>query len=326
MADVNAILRTDAESLIPEQVTKEIIQGAVAESAVLSTFRKLPNMASNVMSMPVLDMLPMAYWVNGDTGRKKTTKQMWDKKYIRAEEIAVIVPIPEAVLNDARDNGYDLFGEITPRVNEAFGRAIDDAILFGVNKPATWRDSIVDTAVNAGNVVTNSGDIFLDIFGENGVIAKVEQDGFDVNGMISDISMKGKLRGLRDDNKQPLFVKDLRESAAPYALDGNPIKFLKNGAWDNSIATMIAGDMSQAVYSIRQDMTVKLLEQAVIQDEEGKIVYNLAQQDMVALRFVMRLGWEIPNPINALNTDKETRCPFAVYKPALVGTSEVPQV
>lgn len=75
------------------------------------------------------------------------------------------------------------------------------------------------------------------------------------------------------------------------------------------------GDMSQAVYSIRQDLTVKLLDQAVIQDPEGNIVYNLAQQDMVALRFVMRLGWELPNPINALSPNEETRFPFAVYVP-----------
>ena len=35
---------------------------------------------------------------------------------------------------------------------------------------------------------------------------------------------------------------------------------------------------------------------------------------MVALRAVMRLGWEIPNPINALKTDKTKRFPFAVLK------------
>ena len=33
---------------------------------------------------------------------------------------------------------------------------------------------------------------------------------------------------------------------------------------------------------------------------------------MVALRAVMRLGWEIPNPINALKTNKNQHFPFAV--------------
>lgn len=313
MAD--SILRTGTEALIPEENAKEIIQGAIAQSTVLSMFRRLPNMSSKVLSQPVLDMLPTAYFVDGDTGQKQTTKMQWSKKKITAEEIAVIVPIPEAVLDDARDNGYDIFGEVTPRVQEAFGKVIDNAILFGVNKPTSWRDGLVASAIAAGNTVTSTGDVFIDIFGENGVIAKVEEDGFIPNGVAASVKLRGKLRGLRDDNKQPLFVQNLRESSAPYALDGMPIYFAMNGVWDNTTAELIAGDFSQAVYAIRQDLTMKVLSEAVIQDAEGNIVYNLAQQDMVALRFVMRLGWEVPNPINSLNQDAATRFPFAVYQP-----------
>ena len=310
---VNLIDRTGAEALIPEEVTKNIIQGAVAQSATLSQFRRLPNMASNRQSMPVLDMLPEAYFVNGDTGQKKTTKLEWSKKYIYAEEIAVIVPIPEAVLDDAASNGYDIWGEVTPRIQEAFGKVIDEAVLFGTNKPSTWEDGIVEQAIEKGNYVTSTGDLFKDVFAEDGVIAKVEEDGFEGSGVISAITMKGKLRGLRDDNKQPLFVRDLRESSTPYALDSMPLFFLKNGAWDDEKATMLVGDMSQAVYSIRQDVTYKLLTEGVIQDSNGDIAYNLAQQDMVALRVVLRMGWALPNPINALNPNEETRFPFAVY-------------
>ena len=51
-----------------------------------------------------------------------------------------------------------------------------------------------------------------------------------------------------------------------------------------------------------------------VQNTDGSIAYNLMQQDMVALRAVMRLGWEIPNPINSVEEDKAKRCPFAVLK------------
>ena len=97
----NIISRTDLSGLIPEPVTKEIIQGVVQGSAVLQMGRRLPNMTSRTQSMNVLDMLPMAYWVDGDTGIKQTTKMAWDRKKIYAEELAVIVPIPEAVLDDS---------------------------------------------------------------------------------------------------------------------------------------------------------------------------------------------------------------------------------
>ncbi|MBQ0067181.1 MAG: phage major capsid protein [Phascolarctobacterium sp.] len=306
------INRTDLGGLIPEPVTREIIQGAVEKSAVLSMGRRLPNMTSKTQTLNVLDALPMAYFVDGDTGFKQTSKMAWDKKKIHAEEIAVIIPIPEAVLDDA---DYDIWGEIRPRIVEAFGKKIDAAILFGDDKPSTWRDDVLTTATTAGSVVTATTDMYKDIFGEGGVFAKVEESGYDVNGIMAGVSTKAKLRGLVDTTGRPLFTADLH-TANNYTLDGTAMTFPMNGAFDQSKALMIAGDFSQLTYAIRQDITYKLLTEATIVDPSThEIVYSLAQQDMVALRAVMRLGWEIPNPINAFNADMEHPCPFAVYKP-----------
>lgn len=310
--DANVIDRSGAESLIPTQEANEIIQGTITQSAVLSRGRKLANMTSRQYKMPVLDMLPIAYFVNGDTGQKKTTKQAWDKKFITAEEIAVIVPIPEAVLDDAE---YDIWAEVKPRVTEAFGKVIDGAILFDVDKPSTWRDGVVTTATKAQSVVTlgASDNLYDKIMAEEGVIAKVEDSGYFVNGHMADISMRAKLRGLKDADGNPIFKSDM-QGATSYSLDGSPMNFPNNGAFDKSKALMISGDFSQLVYSIRQDITFKLFTEGVVQNTDGAIAYNLMQNDMVALRAVMRLGWEIPNPINALKTDKTKRCPFSILK------------
>ena len=97
----NIISRSDAEALIQEQVVAAILQDTPKTSIFMQLARKLPNMTSRQTRMKVLDMLPMAYWVNGDTGMKQTTAQAWDNVYLTAEELAVIVPIPEAVLDDA---------------------------------------------------------------------------------------------------------------------------------------------------------------------------------------------------------------------------------
>lgn len=310
--DANVIDRSGAESLIPTQEANEIIQGTITQSAVLSRGRKLANMTSRQYKMPVLDMLPIAYFVNGDTGQKKTTKQAWDKKFITAEEIAVIVPIPEAVLDDAE---YDIWAEVKPRVTEAFGKVIDGAILFDADKPSTWRDGVVTTAKKTQSVVTlgASDNLYDKIMAEEGVIAKVEDSGYFVNGHMADISMRAKLRGLKDADGNPIFKSDM-QGATSYSLDGSPMNFPNNGAFDKSKALMISGDFSQLVYSIRQDITFKLFTEGVVQNTDGTIAYNLMQNDMVALRAVMRLGWEIPNPINALKTDKTKRCPFSILK------------
>lgn len=309
--------RSALSGLIPEPVTREIMQGAIAESAVLRMGRRLANMSSKTQTINVLDALPSAYFVNGeatDSGAgdawKRTTKMAWDKKKLYAEEIAVIVPIPEAALDDA---DYDIWGEVKPRLTEAFGKVIDAAILFGTNKPSTWRTGVVPAAVAAGNGVPISSDIFSDIMGESGLIAKVELDGFNPNGVMSAIQMRGKLRGLKDTTGQPIFKSDM-QGATRYGLDGMDMYFPMNGAFDPAQAQMIVGDWSQLVYAIRQDMTFKVFTEGVIQDPATKdIVYNLMQNDMVALRAVMRLGWEIANPVNAYNVDKANPFPFSVY-------------
>ena len=52
--------------------------------------------------------------------------------------------------------------------------------------------------------------------------------------------------------------------------------------------------------------------QATITDAAGKVVYNLFQQHMVALKLTARIGFALPNPVNRVNTTEATRFPFAV--------------
>ena len=100
----------EAAALIPEDVSREIIKGVTEKSATLRLFRHR-TMTRAQQRMPVLSVLPSAYFVTGDTGLKQTTEQRWANKYLDAEEIAAIVPIAQAVLDDV---DYDLWAEIKP--------------------------------------------------------------------------------------------------------------------------------------------------------------------------------------------------------------------
>lgn len=314
MAYNSLITRSDVDALIPEDVSREIIQGMPVNSAVMQLARRLPNMTTAQRRMPVLSGLISAYFVTGDTGLKQTSEAAWSNKYINAEELAVIVPIPEAVL---ADQDYDVWGEIRPRIVEAFGIAFDAAVLYGTNAPDDWPTDLVSGATSASHTVTigAGADLYDDIMGENGTLAFVEQDGFGVNGHVGSMTMRSKLRGLRDANGVPIFVRTM-QAATQYELDGAPVIFPQNSAVDAAQSLLISGDWNQLVYSMRQDITYKLLTEAVIQDASGNIIYNLAQQDMVALRAVMRLGWQLPNPINRLQPTEASRYPFAVLLPA----------
>ncbi len=313
------ISREQAEALIREQVVPQIFQDVPKTSAVMSLARKLPNMTSKQTRIRVLDQLPMAYWVNGDTGFKQTSEQAWDNVWLTAAELAVIVPIPEAVLDDAE---FDIMGEVTPRVIEAIAQRVDSAIIFGNNRPAEWDSDIITRARQAGNnVAVGSKDWYDLIMSEGGAFDKVEELGYGVTGAIAAMGMKAKLRGLRTQDGLPIYSTSMQGSTN-YGLDGNPMHFLNNGAFDKNVAQLIVGDFSQLVYAIRQDVTIKILSEGVIQDPSTKeIVYNLAQQDMVALRVVFRMGWALPNPATRLDGDR-TGCPFAYVEPGTPVTTQ----
>ena len=316
----NIISRESAEAIIREQIVEAIAQDTPKSSAFMALAKKLPNMTSKQTRIRVLDFLPTAYWVNGDTGMKQTTTQAWDNVYLTAAELAVIVPIPEAVLDDAE---FDIFGEVTPRVIEAIGQRVDSAVIFGENRPAEWQNDIITLARQAGNNVSlgSNPDYYAKLLCEDGVFAKVEDDGYAVSGVIASTNMKAKLRGLRDDSGRPIFNQTM-QGATQYALDGAPMQFPDNGSFNKNIAQMVAGDFSKAVYSIRQDITTKILTEGVIQDPATKeIVYNLAQQDMVALRVVFRMGWALPNPATRIDEDR-LGCPFAYLEPATAVTTQ----
>ena len=296
------ITNDDVKALEEVQVVNDIFEGTIRDSKALQLFKRLPNMSSKQTKLRILDSLPIAYFVDEtqDNGRKNITKQAWENKFITAAEIAVIVPIKE---NDLADSDVDLWAQIRPRISEAFARKIDSAMLMGVGKPTDWRKGLIPSIIDAGKEVQETGHFYSDI---NDVMAEVEESGYEVNGLVGGVGLKSKFRMMTDTTGQPLNTTEIGSLNRT---------FVDNGTWDKTKSTLVVGDFSQAVYSIRQDLTFKLLTEGIIQDpDDGTILYNLGQEDMVALRCVMRLGWEIPNPVNA-EDESEYRFPFASLKP-----------
>lgn len=313
------ISRTDAAPLIPEEASREILKSVQETNPLLRLARRLPNMARGQMRMPVMSALATAYFVSGDTGLKQTSEVNWANVYVDAEEVACIVPIAQSVLDDS---DFDIWAEVRPAMVDAFNVAIMGAALFGTNIPASWTTNIgaaglLARCTAASHTISAAAyaDDYEAILGEtaagvDGAFMLVEADGFMVNGTIAHPSVKGRLRNLRDSAGNPIFKTSVQD-ASRYELDGSPIYFPTDGSMVAASALAFMGDWSQMVWSMRQDITYKVLDQAVIQDATGAIVYNLAQQDMVALRAVMRLGIALPNPINRMNATAATRCQFA---------------
>jgi HK97 family phage major capsid protein len=306
--------RTDSGALIPEEVSKEMLGKAVEESAVLRLFKRIP-VGRAQLRLPVLSALPLAYWVSGDTGLKQTTEMGWANKYLNIEEIATIMPIPDNVVADVDANIWD---EAMPLLVEAFGRTLDSAVFFGTNAPASFPTNISSAATSASNTTTegtaaSAGGYFGDI---DKLYTTVEDDGYEVSGFVAHSSFKSKLRTARDTQGRKLD--EARVSGALDSLDGYPISYAMRGLWGTASGDVrvFGGDFSEFVVGVRSDITMKVLDQAVIQDNTGAIIYNLAQQDMTAVRLTFRVGWQVSNRINNEQPTEASRYPIGVLKRA----------
>jgi len=271
------------------------------------------NMPSGVTSFPVLSALPTAYWVTGDTGMKQTTTAAWQSKTIAVDELAVIVPVPELVLEDI---DFDLWGTLRPLMETAIARAIDQAVFLGVNKPATQPTDISTAANSAGNSVVRGtaaavdGGVVKDI---GDLITKVELDGYIPNAGIAETNLRGLIRGLGAAQTQVVSAA-LGGSVSVNDWYGVDVSYPMRGLWPTAVSTVeaIIGDFSQLVIGVRHDFTYKLITEGVITDNGTPpvIQFNLPQQDMVALRVTFRLGWQIANPINFDQPTEANRYPF----------------
>lgn len=300
------ISRANTASLVPEEVSGAMLTSLSAQSAVLELGTRIP-MSRNQTRFPVLSALPVAYFVSGDTGLKQTTQAAWANKYMYVEEIATIVPIPESVLDDA---GFDVWGSIKPLMEAAIARKLDAAVIFGTDAPATWvaEGALVTDSVAAGNVTARgannqaAGGIHGDM---SDLLGLLEADGYVPNGAVGNVTLKARLRQVRDTTGQTIV-----NPAIP------DIRFALPGLWPSGLnaAELLVGDWTKLVVGVRQDMTYKLITEGVITDAAGVIQFNLPQQDMIAMRLVFRAAYAVSNPINYQQGTEASRFPFAVLR------------
>lgn len=312
MADIT---RADALALLATQELNEIIKPEATGSVVLDSFRQV-RMSKGTSRMPVLAALPTAGFVTDNnstdaSGVKPTSKVSWANKELIAEEIAVIVPIHE---NTLADSDFDIWGEVRPLVSQEFGRVLDAAVLFGTNKPATWTDpALIPGAIAAGNVVVEGtlpeGGPSIDLADDiNEAFGLVEDDEFDVNLALTGRFLRRRLRGLRDADNSPIYLDALRSDGSTNSIYGQDLRYVKNGGWDREEALMLVGDAEKVVIGVREDVQVKLLTEATV----GGI--NLAERDMVALRFKFRVAFATAYSTARIG-GSPTDYPFAVITP-----------
>lgn len=299
------------DPLIPETVTNQLVTEDVPKASTLLTMAKRVPMSNKVLTQPVLDALPDAYWVNGDTGLKQTTSAAWDKVSITAEELAAIVVIPDNYFDDAN---IPLWDTIRPLLSEAIGKKVDQAGIFGTDAPASWPDDLVTGATAADNVVAegDNDDLGADVAALGALMA---QDGYAITGFAGSPGLQWQLVGLRNAQGTPLYTPSL-SAGAPSGLYGYPLNEQLNGAWDSTAVKLLAADWRRIVVGIRSDISFRIFSEGVISDADGAVVVNLMQQDSKAMRVTFRVGFAVANPLNRVEPTEADRYPAGIITPA----------
>ena len=290
MADIN---RSEVSTLIQEAYSQTLLQAAVAGSSVLSAFPTV-NLGTKLTHLPVLSTLPEASWVteNADsTGVKPTTEMAWQDLTMVVEELATIVPIHEDVLADAT---APIFEEVTRRAGEAIGKKLDQAIIFGVGKPASWTSNALYPAASAASqTVTyttgtaNTADL---VGGVTQAARQIAAAGFIPDTMLAPLTFRYDVINVRDSTGQPVW-RDEQFAGFNTVLN-------RNGAWTGAGVQALVADSSRVRIGVRQDITVKFLDQATV----GTL--NLAERDMIALRFKARYAYVLGRSATSLGTNK----------------------
>jgi len=314
------ISRDDALAFIVEQRSPEIIQAAVQQSVALQTFRTI-NVGTNTLKVSLADAFPTAQWLTAtppadvDIAEKPTTEMRWTTRDILVEEAATVVVIPENVLDDAEVN---LWAEVQARAAEAIAVLIDQTVFFGTAPVGPVPGSFPTGGLVGEAIVKNhdyqwgTNDVDEDLADAwNATMSLVEADGYDVSQSYAPRSIRANLRGLRDANGTPLYVTNLAGGGPTDAMYGVPIDYVTNGTWDSSKALAVMGDPNLAVIAMRQRLTPKRLDQAVVGD------INLPMQDALALRLKIRLGFGVLAPKGI--GQSATPYPFSVLVPKVAG-------
>lgn len=278
-------LKDELKGFVPVEQAAEIIKKVARGSSVIR-LSKVEPMTSESKKFPVMTSGAGAYWV-GEGKRIGVSGATWIFPEIRAKKLGVIIPVTKEKINDST---IDVFSELQESIAEAFYKAFDSAALFGYNSP--FATSIMGAIKDNDSIVKASSTKF-DIAASE-VMAIVEDEGFEVDGFAGNIGLKHILRTMRDANGAPIYVQGTDQNE----LYNEPIEFVRNGSWKDDQAKLIAGEWKYSIVGIRDDIEYEILDQATLQgtlDEDGKPI-SLAEQDMIAIKATMRIGYLCVKP------------------------------
>lgn len=271
--------------VIPVQFSTAIIEEAVQQSAALQLGNQIP-MGTRVSEMPVPSHFPKAAWSTTDYGARKPYTDLGLKtQTITAEEVAAVVAIPDAMVEDSEIN---LWNWVRPRLAEAIASAIDDAIFFGTDAPPTFPSGGL---VAHAQVIPPGMDAVDTV---NQAMSAVETQGLRPTGHAMDIAARGTLRGVRDANNALLLGTTQVNGMSVDSMYGAPITY---HSFSQRSPDFITGAWQNLLIGVRSDIRYDMNPAAVLADDQGRVIISGFQDNMLPMKVWARFGCTILDPV-----------------------------
>lgn len=302
---------SDAGYLIPEPLANEVIRlesVGYGKARTLFAYHLLTN--GNTKRITALGSTLSVFWI--DEGEKiGASTPSFSIVTLALKKLGVIVPMTDEVVEDA---GVDLTGLVAQLIREAFDQEID--LQFFMGDGTVWT-GIFKGGNGATTIPTDelATDEDIDDMRPSHIIGLVDNTSAAVNGKyLMHRTVLSKIRQLRQNDDgtgdymfNPLGGGDFGTiNGVPVELaEAAPTAAQATGTATANLPIMMYGDFKRgAAYGEKSDIRLKMLDQATVTDADGETVLNLAEQDMIALRAIQRVGYKVtlPNAMRRLVT------------------------
>lgn len=289
--------------LIPTELRNEVLRIAETQYGLArKDMFYLPfSGPGNSRTIPSLGTSVSVTWT-GEGAAKTSTQPKFNVVTQTLKKLAAIVPFTEEILEDSAIN-------LTQLVAQLFAEAVskEEDIQFFAGTGSPWTGVLNNGSVN--KVVQASGDA-----------TQLTAD--DLLDMI-DKTPSGALPGAKFYFNRTVLsvIRKLKDKDGNYIFQ-NPGQGQPGTIWNYPYETsdafptltavtdgdqyILFGNLKQGcVFGDKQQLRIKMLDQATITDTDGSTVINLAEQDMVALRIVERVGYVValPSALTVLEAD-----------------------
>lgn len=280
--------------LIPTELRNEVLR--IAETQYGLARREMFYLPfsgpGNSRTIPTLGTSVSVFWT-GEGAKKKSTQPTFSLVTQTLKKLAAIVPLTEEILEDSLINLNQLLGQLFA---EAIAKEEDIQFFAGTGSP--WTGVLNNGSVNivlqaSGDATQLTADDLLDMIDETPSGA--------LNGskFYFHRTVLSVIRKLKD--SQGNYIYQAPGGSLPATIWNYP--FETSDAFP-ALADVTTGDpyvlfgnlKKGAVFGDKQQIRVKLLTEATITDTDDETVVNLAEQDMVALRIVERVGFVVSLP------------------------------